>query len=462
MGALRALLLRKKIDELNAQLEKKKAETEALRAKNAEFETREAELKKAIEEVTDETPAEDREAVNAEVEKYESEKKANDDAINASTADEEALQGQINSTEEELRDLEAKQEDKHAEKPAPAADRTAGENHEERERTIMNKRFKDLSYEERTAFVQREEVKKFLDNVRCLGKGQTRGITGGDLLIPEVMLPMVKSSIEQYSKLIGLVNTVDIAGNARQTIMGDIPEGIWTEACADLTELNVVFTDKDIDQYRVGGFIPVCNATLEDSDVNLAAELFDAIGNGIGYAVDKAIVYGSGTKMPTGFAATATKKTLGAKTDKALFSAFVEASGDLKHPAGNTAWIVNHKTNMKLRAAAMNVNAAGALVSAADSSMPVEGGAIVEEDFIPDDEIVGGYLSRYLLGRRKDVTLAMSDQNRFVQDQTVFKGTARFDGKPVFNDAFMVVSLTATAPTAAIDSKHPFAGTAGA
>ena len=324
----------------------------------------------------------------------------------------------------------------------------------------MNKRFKDLSYEERTAFVQREEVKKFLDNVRSLGKGQTRGITGGDLMIPEVMLPMVKSSIEQYSKLIGLVNTVDIAGNARQTIMGDIPEGIWTEACADLTELNVVFTDKDIDQYRVGGFIPVCNATLEDSDVNLASELFNAIGQGIGYAVDKAIIYGTGTKMPTGFAATATKETLGAKTDKALFAAFVEASGDLKHPAGTTTWIVNHKTNMKLRAAALNVNAAGALVSAAESSMPVEGGAIVEEDFIPDDEIVGGYLSRYLLGRRKDVTLAMSDQNRFVQDQTVFKGTARFDGKPVFADAFLAISLTATAPTAAIDSKHPFAGTA--
>lgn len=462
MGALRALLLRKKIDELNAQLEKKKAETEALRAKNAEFETREAELKKAIEEVTDETPAEDREAVNAEVEKYESEKKANDDAINASTADEEALQGQINSTEEELRDLEAKQEDKHAEKPAPAADRTAGENHEERERTIMNKRFKDLSYQERTAFVQRDDVKAFLANVRALGKGKTRGITGGDLLIPEVMLPMVKSSIEQYSKLIGLVNTVDIAGNARQTIMGDIPEGIWTEACADLSELSVVFTNEDIDQYRVGGFIPVCNATLEDSDVNLASELFYAIGNGIGYAVDKAIVYGTGTKMPTGFAATATKETLGAKTDKALFAAFVEASGDLKHPAGNTVWIVNHKTNMKLRAAALNVNAAGALVSSANGSMPVEGGTIIEEDFVPDDEIVGGYLSRYLLGRRKDVSLAMSDQNRFVQDQTVFKGVARYDGKPVFADAFLAISLTATAPTAAIDSKHPFAGTAGA
>lgn len=132
MGALRALLLRKKIDDLNAQLEKKKAETEALRAKNAEFETREADLKKAIEEVTDETPAEDRAAVDAEVEKHESEKKENDDAIAASVAEEEALHEQINSTEEELRDLEAKQEDKPAEKPAPAADRTAGENHEER------------------------------------------------------------------------------------------------------------------------------------------------------------------------------------------------------------------------------------------------------------------------------------------------------------------------------------------
>ena len=61
---LKALFLRKKIDE------RKKA-LEALKAKDADFESRSAELAKAIEEVTEETTKEERDALDEMIGQFE-------------------------------------------------------------------------------------------------------------------------------------------------------------------------------------------------------------------------------------------------------------------------------------------------------------------------------------------------------------------------------------------------------
>ena len=83
--------------------------------------------------------------------------------------------------------------------------------------------------------------------------------------------------------------------------MGTYPEGIWTEQCASLNELDLGFNDVEVDGFKVGGFFKICNAILEDNDVNLAGEFINALGIAIGKAIDKAIVYGTGIKMPVGF-----------------------------------------------------------------------------------------------------------------------------------------------------------------
>lgn len=111
---------------------------------------------------------------------------------------------------------------------------------------------------------------------------------------------------------------------------------------------------------------------------------------------------------------------------------------------------------MELMSEAVSINAAGAIVSGVSNTMPVIGGAIETLDFVKEGEIYGGYGARYLLGERKGIDLKVSEEYKFVEDQTVFKGTARYDGKPVFQDAFIGFGLSAAA-TAAIDTNHPFA-----
>ena len=71
--ALKALVLRKRIDEKNKALA-------SLREKDAEFEKREADLKASIEEMTDESTAEERSAVDEAVEAFDADKTAHEEA----------------------------------------------------------------------------------------------------------------------------------------------------------------------------------------------------------------------------------------------------------------------------------------------------------------------------------------------------------------------------------------------
>ena len=445
---LKVFVLRKKIDDLKKKLEE-------LRAKDADFEKRKADLVEAFGEVTDETPEETRNQIEEEMNQFDQESDQHD-------ADKKDLEEEVRKAEEELKELEEKQEEVPAEEPAPAPDNEQSETRERGVNTMtMKRRFKDLSYDEQIALVKREDVQKFLNDVRAMaGRArQERAVTGTALLIPEVILPLIQSTVDEYSKLKKHVKVERLTGTGRQIIQGNIPEAVWTECCAKINELALGFTDVELDCYKVAGFIPVCNATLEDNDVDLADKILTALGQAIGYALDKAIVFGTGTKMPIGFApglASASKISLANKTGAALFAAILKGMKNVKHANGDLFWVMNESTKMELMGEAVTINAAGAIVSGVANTMPIIGGAIETLDFIKDNEIYGGYGQRYLLGERKGIQLATSTEVRFLEDETVFKGTARYDGKPVFQDAFVGFGLTAAA-TGAIDTNHPFA-----
>ena len=73
--------------------------------------------------------------------------------------------------------------------------------------------------------------------------------------------------------------------------------------------------------------------------------------------------------------------------------------------------------------------------------MPILGGDIVILDFISDYDIVGGYGDLYLLVEREGTVLAASEHVKFIEDQTVFKGLARYDGLPVIAEGFFVINI---------------------
>ena len=450
--ALRALMISK-------ELRDKRAAFEALLNKDAEFEARNAELEKAIEEAATE---DEKTAVREAIDEFEKDTAAHEAA-------KKDLDEEVRKLEAELDELEASNEPEPAPEPAP-------EPEQRKDKKIMNTRkFFNMSMQERDAFFAREDVQHFIEMTRTAIR-EKRALTNVGLVVPEVMLGLLRENILEYSKLYKHVNVRPVAGEGRMVVMGTIPEAVWTDCCANLNELSLSFADVEVNCWRVGGYFAVCNANIEDSDIDLVTELLTAIGQAIGLALDKAILYGTGTRMPLGvvtrlaqtsqpadYPATArTWEDLHTKNLKSingagmtaaqLFAAIAENAGAAKgkYSRGEKVFCMNDATYTKLVAKSISVDADGRIVAGLTDRMPGIGGIIEVLDFVPDNDIVGGYFDLYLLAERAGTKFATSEHVKFLADQNVLKGTARYDGQPAIAEGFVAMNINNSTPTSVV------------
>ena len=431
--ALRSLMKGKELRTAQKSLEEARAKVE-------EMKTREAELETAIEEAnTDEEKA----AVEEAVEQFENEKAEAEKAVSD-------LEAEVDKLERELAEIENTPVESKTEEPEKRAA-------EPQKETRTMKRWKEMSYEERTAFVQKEEMQSFLGEVRA-AITEKRAISNAGYLIPKVLLGLLKENIENYSKLYSRVFVRNVPGEGRVVIEGPIQEAVWTEACGNLNELDLSFSKVEVDGYKVGGYFKVCNATLEDSDIDLASELITALGQAIGLALDKAILYGTGTKMPVGvvtaLAAVADTPNIISHASTVVGKALVQALiGDIakaksNYSRGEKIWIMNETTYSTLLAQFVETDANGAYVSVINGKMPVVGGDIIVLSFMPANTIIAGYFDLYLLAERAGTTIGTSEHAFWTADQTGFKGTARYDGKVLRDNAFVAIGINGVTPAA--------------
>lgn len=436
-----------KILMLNKRKKEHEEDLQEVRSKKEELLKREKDLEAAIEEAETE---EEMAVVEEEIEQFEKDKEELEEK-------EKDLESKISDIDKEIEDLNEDDDQEDEEENI----QTRGE-----DQYMENRRFFGgftRSKVERL-IEERSDVKDFLTRTREFAM-QGRAVSGGDLLIPDFLIDVIRDNLNDYSKLISKVALRQVAGTSRVTVIGDIPEAIWTEACDALNELDIYFNQVEIDGYKVGGYIAVCNATLEDaSDVSLYDEIMRAIAQAIGLALDKAIIYGTGKKMPLGIvtrlAQTTQPENYSTKerdwanlsttnlvkatgTGIELFKDILKKTGAAKSTfaTGGKTWIMNETTYTALQAEGLSFNAAGAIVSGINNSMPVVGGDVVLLDFVPTGDVIGGYFSNYILAERAGMNLEDSRHAQFIQDNTVFKGTARYDGKPVIAEAFVAMNI---------------------
>ena len=473
--ALRSIMLRREI-------ERKEAELAALHEHDADIQTREAELETAIAEVeTDEQ----RDAMNAEIETFETERSAHTDAVAALETKLEELRGQLEAEEAKAPPAA---ENRAADKAADTEERRTPTMNNINIRSLpMSQRALDaFPMEQRQAMVQQPDMQNFLTQLRSM-RGQTRGIQGGELTIPVVMLDLIAENMYRYSKLLNRVRVRNVTGEARQTVAGVVPEAVWTEMCGVINELTFVFNQVTLDGYKVAGFIPVCNALLDDNDVNLASVIVEMLTEAVGLAMDKAILYGTGTKMPLGIVTrlaqqsqpenypanarawadlhTSNIKSISNDLTGTAFWAALQtdvAAAYNKYARGEMFWAMNSKTYAKLKAKAIATNLDGAFVAMIGGSLPIVSGDIDILEFMPDNDIVGGFGDLYLVGLRQGMTIESSREVQFIQDNTVFKGKMRADGVPVIAEAFVAINIAGSTPatsmTFAADGANTVAG----
>ena len=462
--ALKQLILSDKIKRAREKLSAAEQKQQETRNKREELDETEQQLIQAKDEVTESTPDEEMKVLEEQIAEWEEQEQALSEA-------EETIAQEIEAAKEEIAALEAQLEEVNNRARAKKPEEECKERKIDMSNTMKRRKYFGMDHQEREAFAAREDVKGFAKRVRSM-IAEKRAVSGAELTVPQVMLPMIRLVAEENSKLMKHVNVQSARGEGRVNVMGIIPEAVWTEMVGKINEVNWAFGQVELDGYKVAAGMYLHNSVIEDSDLDLVSEVIDMLGRAIGIAVDKAILYGTGTKMPKGIVtrlAEASKpagysdnapewKNLTAtnllsvtgKTGAQLFQAIVEATGAInsKYTTGATFWAMNRKTKIKLVSNAMSINAAGAVVTGIDNTMPVIGGAIEELDFIPDDVIIGGYGDMYCLLERAGMQFAYSSEYRFMEDQTAFKGTARYDGQPVVADAFVAIGIGGTKPAA--------------
>lgn len=333
---------------------------------------------------------------------------------------------------------------------------------------IRSKSLRQLSIQERSDLIASDEIQNLLTEVRACAKDHKRAISGGSYTIGEQLIGLLREDVIDYSKLYRRVNVARLSGKGREIVMGTFPEAIWEECCDPINELDQAFTAVELDCFKVAGYFAVCNALIEDSDIGLLDNLMVALNASIGLALDKAILYGTGVKMPTGVVtAIAASETLkvsnevtiatASSTGIKLFQELIKAGGKTanRYARGEKTWVMAESTYTTLLAESLAVNAAGALVAGFEDRMPVAGGALVVLNFVPANNIVAGYFDLYTLGERKGFTIDTSEHVKFIEDQTVIRGRARYDGKPAIPAAFVVIGINNTTPTEEIDFANP-------
>lgn len=459
--SLRQAIIAKQLREKLAEMRKAEEEQKNLLRRREAYDAEAAEVAAALDEVNEETNEEDSKAADELAKECEQHGMELEQAEAENEKTRASLQEQIDKLQSELEEINnrAKEAD-DCQKPGFTVEKR------EEGRKMETRKFFGMNMQERDAFFADPEVREWLPKVRSL-MAEKREITNAEVKIPTVALPILRDLTAENSKLLPKVNLRQLNGDGRQAITGTIPEPVWTEMCGALNKVGLNFNSVTVDGYKLGAYIPVCNALLDDA--KLAEDILHAFGVGMGFAIDKAIAYGTGTGMPLGIVTRLTNKTAvsgralmnwvdvsetqvhsTSKTKLSLFEDLITFSGDLKsdYTNGETFWLMNNKTKTKLMVAALSTSAAGAIVTGLGNTMPVIGGDIVTREFMPDDVIVGGYGDMYLMSERAGVQIDESKHYRFVQDETVFKVTARYDGLPVIPEAFVAIGINGATVTA--------------
>lgn len=476
MAALRVLVLNSEITALRAQLT-------PLEQTRDGFAAREEQLRQALSEITETSTDAERSAVSVAVDAFENDRSAN-------AAEIARIQGEIDTRSAEIARLEAEQAPPPASNPAVSNSDTRNNDNHERSFVPMNntteRRWFGLTYAERDTLMQTEQVRTFIRNVRE-ARAQQRSVTGGELGIPDGFLPILRDLTYQESKFLRFVFTTTFRGTTRQNVAGIAPEAIWTEMTDKLNELDINFWQLTMDGFMVGGYMAVPNSILmDDSDLQLATTILQALAASLAKAIDKSIWFGTGENMPVGIitrlAATAKptwwgsqqtaftdlhtshilKLDIASKTGVEFFQPLVAALAVAKpdYSNGTVIWTMNRKTHMDLMSRALAYNSAAAMVAGVNNTMPVVGGEIVEWEVMPDNEIAGGFMSLYRSVEREGTSIESNTNVRWLENQTCFKGMQRRDGKPAIGEAFVLINYNNTAPTTTTTFGKDLANTA--
>lgn len=416
-------------------------EIEIKRNKLKEFETREADFKKREKDL-------ERALGEAETEE---DMKLVSDSVDELEAEKAQLQEEKTTIEAEMKVVQDKLD-------ALNEKRSDGDNDDQIEDEEKQTQERGKRSMTKQSYLKLRHVKEFYTQLREL---KTRGVTGQSITVPQEVIDHVMIQVGDYTTLYPLVDRIKVKGTAR--ILLDVSEegAVWMEMVGALPEGDTgSITNIDFDGFKLGKITAIDNAFLQDSIINLDAYVTKKIAIAIAKSLDKAILKGEGAanKQPDGIIPklNADNKVgvalTGTIKDIAKIVAPIGLIDDGEESVGEIVAVMKRKTYYN-RIVAMNMGEASDGIPNAKlpnlANPTILGLRVVFNQHMDEDQILYGDFQKYTLVEREDITIERSEHAKFTQDQLAIRGKGRFDGKPTNVDAFVLVTLSEAAVTAA-------------
>ena len=408
------------------EIELKKEKLKPLEKRAEELVDEAAKLEQSIDEAE---KVEDLDLIDEEINKNATETKETEDKINAIKAEMDAL-------EEELNKLVEKSND--------------GPNKKREVIVAMNL----TERENLRALLSAEESseRKFIGEVVSAIR-ENRAFAGGAELIPETFVDILYDRTMKKSKLLPLVDVVTAKGTAKFLIDSIAPEFVWTEKCADIPELTfAALGTMELDRYALGGYVPVCNAVIEDAMIDVADYILTKMAEGKAKSIDKAILsgLGSASNQPEGILTKVTN-TAGATTLMEIMAAAVKIGSNFADDVevGELTIVMNPADFYAyVKPATYQVDGNGKVVSMApvDFKQLPDGTKVITTKRIAAGTALMGDFKSYKWRNAKNDTVSVLKELGALNRKTMFLLDGAHDGKVANKDHFVKITLTPPTP----------------
>jgi len=295
-------------------------------------------------------------------------------------------------------------------------------------------------------YYKRSDVVEFYDKFKNL-----RAVTGGELLIPEIIVNRIMDILGDYSNIYKLVEKIQVKGTARILIDTDTTPATWVEQNASLPTGDVgTLAYLDFDGFKVGKVTFVDNYLLQDSVINLDQYIVSKIARAISLALEISILSGTGLagKQPTGILPSIPVDNKVTVAEGSPMADYVKPIGLIDtgdDVVGDITAVMRRSTYYAyFLELSINVNANGEWVGKLPNlTRPdILGIPVVFSNHMDADTVLYGEFDKYTLVERENISIDNSEHVRFVEDQMAFRGKGRFDGKPTKPDAFALITIT--------------------
>lgn len=449
--ALKTLMLRKKLENEEKKLGQLREEKEALSSE-------EAQLEEAIEELDENSTEEERETVEETVNELSAKIEDHDNKLKEVEGTIEKIKAEI-ELEEEVPDEEETETEADERSDVSAI---AKRSYEGVRNMVIERGINDMDFQTRDRLLKlnmKQENRDFFTSVKDLYMGRAAALGGmsptdAQLLLPEDIVFEINQRVGEYGVLYNLVRKVPLKGHARIIMNADTVKMFWTEKCEPLKEVVLpTLRQVEIDNFKLGGYLFLCEAFVEDVDANTQNGLtmqnfiLNEFAKAIAQELDRVIYEGKGAtaKEPEGITMHV-KKTTEVDSVLGVLGAIGEIEVDyLQHnaPNGTVSVAGNRSTLYKyILPETWGKDANGKLVYGMGNALP-DGTKIVYSNVIPDGELVIGDFNQYVLGIRKEMSFDTNDRLQWIEENIGYKIRGKYDGKPINPKAFTRVKFKA-------------------